>query len=276
MDIQLLQRQFNRIGAELDVNMVADGIRPFSRNRRGTIPGTQAFVLDVNNRKNEQAFVLSVRQEVQHALEFLAVDVQPDQRHLLLFHRNLQGGDRNKFLCGHDERHWFVAPVGNVTTVKAAMEDLKPQLVRHSQRINDVREKDRNKRHNDGFIRQGEWFFLPRTRFQPPNLFMVLRNEPLQRAGGKPHWVEEVYRIGGEVVYVSNKYPRGLTERQYRDLLHRNPDAAQLNWRIMRRNPLVYARGKVRHPDHKTITLPFWHQVVMSGETRSQSVAFLD
>ncbi len=44
----------------------------------------------------------------------------------------------------------------------------------------------------------------------------------------------------------------------------------------MRRNPLVYARGKVRHPDHATISLPFWHVVVMSQEQRALNVAFLD
>jgi hypothetical protein len=276
MDIQLLQRQFARIGAELDVNMVPDGNRSFSRNRWQPSPGAQGFVLDVNEQKGQEAFVLSVRKNLSHTLEFLAVDVQPAQRHLLLFHRNLEVGDKSKFLCGHDERHWFVAPVGNVIGVKEAMESLKPPLVQRSQWEQNVREKDRNKRHNDGFIRQGEWFFLPRPRFQPPNLYLVLRNEPLQRAGGKPHWVEEIYRIGGEVVYVCSKYPNGLTEGQYRNLLQRQPAAEKLNWRVMRRNPTVFARGKVRHPDHKTLVLPFWHQVIMSGETRSQNVAFLD
>ena len=40
-----------------------------------------------------------------------------------------------------------------------------------------------------------------------------------------------------------------------------------------------YARGTVRHSDHDTITLPFWHCVVMNTETQSRTmanVAFLD
>ena len=44
---------------------------------------------------------------------------------------------KDKFLCGHDERHWFVAgvperaPVSNVVT---AMEALKPDVVRAQER----------------------------------------------------------------------------------------------------------------------------------------------
>jgi hypothetical protein len=47
----------------------------------------------------------------------------------------------------------------------------------------------------------------------------------------------------------------------------------------MRRNPGVYVRGRVRHPDHATITLPGWHRVVMNTEAQSRAmrnVAFLD
>ena len=47
----------------------------------------------------------------------------------------------------------------------------------------------------------------------------------------------------------------------------------------MQRNPGVYVRGRIRHPDHATITLHGWHQVVMNTENESQAmrnVAFLD
>jgi hypothetical protein len=66
---------------------------------------------------------------------------------------------------------------------------------------------------------------------------------------------------------------------EYRSILHRNPDAARWGWQVMRRNPGVYARGTVRHSDHATITLPFWHRVIMNTETQSRTmanVAFLD
>jgi hypothetical protein len=83
-------------------------------------------------------------------------------------------------------------------------------------------------------------------------------------------------------VYVCNRHPNGLTERQYRQVLNSNDKAKGWNWRVMRRNPQVYARGKVRHPDHKTIVLPFWHRVAMATERgtaaggRPATVAFLD
>ena len=62
-------------------------------------------------------------------------------------------------------------------------------------------------------------------------------------------------------------------------LLRVNPKAVRWGWRVMRRNPGVYARGTVRHSDHDTITLSFWHRVVMNTETQSRTmanVAFLD
>jgi hypothetical protein len=48
---------------------------------------------------------------------------------------------------------------------------------------------------------------------------------------------------------------------------------------MMRRDMGVYARGSVSHADHATITLPFWHRVLMNTETQSRTmrfVAFLD
>lgn len=47
----------------------------------------------------------------------------------------------------------------------------------------------------------------------------------------------------------------------------------------MRRDMAIFARGTVRHSDHATITLPFWHRVLMNTETQTRTmakVAFLD
>src|SRR5215831_15309274 len=49
-------------------------------------------------------------------------------------------------------------------------------------------------------------------------LLLVLRNEPIARGGGKPHVREELYRFGGETVYVSPGAPNGLTDEQYKAL----------------------------------------------------------
>ena len=108
---------------------------------------------------------------------------------------------------------------------------------------------------------------------------LVLSNEPLRRGAGKPHLVEQLFRTGGETVHVCAKHPNGISEKEYAELLRANPKAVRWGWRVMRRNPGVYARGTVRHSDHDTITLSFWHRVVMNTETQSRTmanVAFLD
>jgi hypothetical protein len=274
MGLEILERHFGQIGADLKVQLL-----PTYLGRSRTL--NREFDLDVQESGRDELFLLRVREDLQEVLEFSTVNVQPDLRHLLLLVKDptepRSDIGKQKFLCGHDERHWFVAHVQNQSrTVAEAMESLKPPVARWAQRQQGVRMKDRNKRHNDGFIRQGEWFFIPRPNFQLPKDSLLLVSEPLQRPGSKAHIVSEVYRIGGEKVYVNNQYPRGLTEAQYVRLIGQKPHLANANWRIMRRNPRVFARGKVRHPDHATITLPFWHEVLMNGEVPSPNVVFLD
>ena len=160
------------------------------------------------------------------------------------------------------------------------MEALKPQTVRHQQdQILRVKSKRRNRRRNEAFVRQGEWFFVPVPHWARVNEKLILRNEPLRRGGGKPHVVEELVRDGGETVYVSNHHPNGLTPRQYQLLVCRKPKLRNLNWMVQRRNPQVLVRGKVRHADHKTIVLRDWHEVLMNTETEAvamRHVAFID
>ena len=91
--------------------------------------------------------------------------------------------------------------------------------------------------------------------------------------------MEQLFRVAGELVYVCSKYPNGVSEARYRRLLQQKPSAAQWGWQALRRNPRVYARGRIRHPDHATITLPDWHRVVMNTETETETmrnVAFID
>ena len=84
-------------------------------------------------------------------------------------------------------------------------------------------------------------------------------------------------RREGELVYVSEAYPNGLTEEEYWTL----PAAERRrnDWERRIRNAEVFVRGRIRHRDHATITLPYWHKVVMNTETRAramENVAFLD
>ena len=89
---------------------------------------------------------------------------------------------------------------------------------------------------------------------------------------------EFLYRTGGEVVYVSSENPNGVTESQFQKMARRS-GFRKSGWRLMRRNMDTYVKGRIRHPDHKTIVLPDWHGVVMNTESQAPAmrhVAFLD
>jgi len=234
---------------------------------------SEDLALDVRQDRHGEYFLISRAQA--SITELVVLDVQPKDRHLLLLTRS--AAEKHRFLLGHDERHWFVAGIPEstpVSRVRDAKQALKPDLVQRSER--GVRTKYRDRRSNAARIRQGEWFFVPAPQVRV-ELLLVLRNEPIARGGGKPHVCEEVYRFGGETVYVSPGAPNGLTDEQYRALSE--GERSSWNWRVMRRNPKVYVRGRVRHNDHKTVVLDGWHEVLSNTESLSHSmrnVAFLD
>lgn len=234
------------------------------------------FALDVREDGRGAFFDLALPQD--NTLDLQVVDVRPDLRHLLLLVR--QEGRKDKFLCGHDERHWFTCavPGQSVSNVKTALDALKPSEVQHAEDAQGLRLRERFRRHNRAYRRQGEWFFLPQ-----PNMVvseqLIHRDEPIRRGSGKAHWCEELYRTGGETVHVSSKYPNGLSDGEYRKLLERDPKAKRLNWRVMTRNAGVYVRGHISHPDHATIQLFGWHRVIMNTEHQAaaaRNVVFLD
>jgi hypothetical protein len=259
MDITILKKQFARIGARVNV-------------RPPRFMHQTKFGVDIGHDAYGEFFDL----EVPHSLSptFEALEVRRDLRHLLMMVR-LDEETKDKFLCGHDERHWFVAGADDgSTTVESAMRRLRPRGLDDKVERN-VRPKDRLRRKNSVFVRQGEWFFLPQPEIVAPES-LILRNEPLSRGNGsKPHWCEEVYRHGGTPVYVCYRYAGGISAERYHHLLMTKPDAREWAWTIMRKDAAVFARGKVRHPDHKTIELEGWHQVRMNNENRS-GLIFLD
>ena len=268
MDTTLLDAKFSRIGARL---RVAD--RPSRRRRTADVVS-----LDVQTDRKGEFFEIVKQPGV--VAEIAVLDVQPADRHLLLLVR--EGGDKAKFLCGHDERHWFVAGIPEtapVGTVRQAKEALKPVEVQAAQAQKRLKGKARSRRKNAAYGRQGEWFFLPAANMAVDEK-VILLEEPLTRGNsGKPHWAEFCYRTGGETVYVCSRYPNGVTEAQHKRIQSGNPKAKGWGWRAMRRNPGVYVKGRVRHADHATITLHGWHRVVMNTESQSRAmrnVAFLD
>jgi len=256
------------------------------------------FVVDVRRDKKGEYFNIWSREDT----DLQVLDLKSKDRHLLLMAKVPDEHPHFppnviKVLCGHDEREWFSSQVErSATNVDTAKQALKPDLVIDSQITHGVKTKNKHRRKNKGFIRQGEWFFIPTYGLTVPE-DEILKKEPLilsgVRAGNKPHIAELAFRRGGEQVYIPNvgwnrlfdtKISRdtrnmlqaGLTNEERSAFMKTNPSAKEWGWRPMVRNPELYVKGYVRHPDHKTIIIPDWYRVVVNGEIRGQNVVFLD
>jgi hypothetical protein len=266
-----VEMSFQKIGVRADLVRV-----PKKGSRRDSL-GNLPMRVNVLSDWRGSYFQIERRWNVQLSVP----DADASDRHLLLVAQHVGYGDElsSRFLCGHDERAWFVAAIpesAGVMSVQGAKDALKPQEVWDSMRENAVPMDQRDLRWTAAFVRQGEWFFLPRPDMEV-DWTEVLFNEPISRGGGKPHVCEMVYRAGGVRVFVSWKYPNGLTNDEYREL--DEVERRRQHWQERTRDAEVYASGMVQHPDHATIVLPCWHRVVMNTETKAramENVAFLD
>jgi hypothetical protein len=242
---ELLYRHFSRMGARVRVGELRSRLAAKIR-------------IDVRRDRSGEFFAVDVEEGAVPEI----LDVQPASRHLVLMMRD--GKQRKKFLLGRDERHWFAAavPGDSVRDVRTAMESLRPTEI-----------EGRNA------IRQGEWFFVPEPGVSEDGA-VIHRNEPLSRgAGSKPHICAEIMRRGGEIVMICRQYPTGVTLAKYRNLTETYASARSWSWQRMTRDAEVYARGEVRHRDHKTIDLDGWHRVYMNRERfarHAPQIAFLD
>jgi hypothetical protein len=257
MGTEVLERRFAVIGARVKV----------IRTTRD-----DAVRIDVGSDSRGEFFELRCARGAGISLD--VVEADRDDRSLLLLVR--EGGEKSKFLCGFDERHWFVAAIPEtargVTGVASAKDALQPPAVREA--VARVRPRDRFRRRNAAYVRQGEWFFLPRWSLVVDERD-VLQDEPLSRGRGKDHLLELAFRRGGETVFVNAQHPSGISAAKF-ELL---PPSQQRGWRQMVRDPELYAKGSVRHPDHNTIVLHGWHRVLMNTEQGARAmrhVAFLD
>jgi hypothetical protein len=209
-----IYQAFDMIGAELVVETAGD-----------------VFEIDIRQQAGREAF--RVRYPWADVVAAEALEVKPKLRHLVLDVSGWRLPIGGRFLCGHDERHWFVAalPVNRrTTTVRGAIEALKPEVVLREKKRLGVRHR-RYRRKTAAYVRQGEWFFLPRPMMHVGDL--AVRNGQLTREGGKPHDVEWIYR----------------------------PDGSDA----------IFVRGAVSHPDHETIRLQVWHRVVQNTENQTRS-----
>src|SRR5437867_4258584 len=121
--------KFERIGARARAAPSRPGFVSTTSGRT-VEEATGGLEIDVRSDRRGEFFDLRVSPDV--TLETL--DVRPRDRHLVLLAR---GREVARFLCGHDERHWFVAAIPEttpVTTVAQAKEALQPPAVRDNAR----------------------------------------------------------------------------------------------------------------------------------------------
>jgi hypothetical protein len=288
MNTEFMERKFKAMGADLHVEMMTERTGRFWTAGRlvGAAPdGRPPYTVNVVSAKKtmHEYFEIRLNPSLRRSPGFRVLDTRPAERHLLLLARWVEADGAksvDRFLCGHDERFWFAAAVPDrPSTVAEAMDALKPVAVLSSQASQRVKTKARNRRRNAVFVRQGEWFFLPAPDLLVPEA-LVLRREPIRRGRGKPHMLECAYRLRGTVVWVCPAYPNGLVAEKYHALVKRDPTRKNLAWSQMVRDATVYARGRVTHPDHKTVVLPGWHRVLPNREAESSatggSLVFLD
>jgi len=274
MDTRLIQEKFEKIGARVQFEPMT------KRENNGNIPVN----FDVRKDKKGEYFRIGISD--QRAFNLSVIDMKKAEKHLLLMLKvindnNAAFDETHKVLCGHDERNWFTCgvPGKSVRNVFDAMEVLKPDSIQELQEKINLSIKDKRKRKNAAFTRQGEWFFLPVNI--NPDKKIIHKNEPISRGGGSsPHMVEMLIREGGTTVYVHNQVaPGGFTQKELSNFLKQNPKFRKSDFQLRTRDAKVYAKGKVRHRDHKTIILRDWHEVFMNREADSpiaKNIVFLD
>ena len=119
---------------------------------------TRGFGINILHDREGEFYELSVPDRPAEGMDVSVLQIRPKDRHLLLFVRHIEPQKRvDRYLCGHDEREWFVAAVpGGASSVAQAKEALKPALVREAEASNELTARQRNRRKNRAFRRQGE------------------------------------------------------------------------------------------------------------------------
>lgn len=265
------------MGIVKDFESIGAKVRVSPRQPRKWERNDPDVTIDILIEKGQEIF--DIRKTEGSGAEITVVDRKPKDRHLLLMVKTEERPGvptKTKYLCGHDEFHWFVATASpTAADVGRAKESLKPVEVRAVQ----TQGKKKKRAPKGGVKRQGEWFFIPKKKMKVAHN-QILKNEPIQRGRGKPHTVEEVWRTGGRDVYVhvSNPEMPPLSPADYTNRVKKariNPGS----YRLGRADAKVFGRGKVTHLDHSTLKLDFWHQILPNTESKfnvSGQLQFID
>lgn len=291
MDIELVKKKIEELGHRVVMRPLRFSGMTTTRRRFSTLqPTPRPFVAGVSRDKKGEFFDIQVNENTKITL----LDTDGDHALLLFKTPNEnphQPPAKDRIMIGHDERQLFIAGIpdsAGPSTIFQAKESLKPIEVREFEKKIGV--KDKQARHARGKKvslkrrRQGDFFFIPKPDMEFTDEF-INRKEPIGRNIGTSHICEELVRTGGENIYTTT--PRSLdmkttyTEKEREELFKDNPKARNWGW-IVRRggdSMSVYVRGSIRHPEHATVILDVWHEVVSNTEFKSSAmsnITFLD
>jgi len=164
-------------------------------NRKGSTGQPPQIAIDIRRDKAGEFFEIRTGPGSRQEIDVL--NLQPREKHLVLLSRQFDVQyellAKQKFLCGRDEKHWFVAAIPEnepVSTVIGAKIALNPEEVRTREQALGVSCKESFRRKNAAYERQGECFFS--EPHVSADSLHILRNEPLSRGNGsKAHIVEQ-------------------------------------------------------------------------------------
>src|SRR5690349_11189870 len=118
MNATTIESQFAAIGARFKLRLSPDRWE------------TNDYAIDIRHDRQGEFFELRLEDRLRESFDASVMQADKRDRHLLLLVRRPED-KLDRFLCGHDERHWFVAAVpGRASNVRQAKEALKPRFVR--------------------------------------------------------------------------------------------------------------------------------------------------
>src|SRR5467141_689477 len=128
MNAKHIETRFTAMGARLKVREIASRWQMGSRKWSDLVN----YAVDIRRDRYGAFFELRVPTHLSETVEVTVLQSEPKQRHLLLLIRKTDEKPQlDRFLCGHDERNWFVAAVpGGASSVRQAMDALQPKDVR--------------------------------------------------------------------------------------------------------------------------------------------------
>jgi len=256
-----LQKAFKDIGVKFH-KKVNSPIRRFS----GQNLPDDSIRLDTSGDKRSP-FVLRLGKDADGEIKLLNVDTSQHGVLLQIQQENV----KVNFLCGLDEfDKTFIARVPNqgITTVANAKDALKPPEVLDAERSTPRmgKKKNKHKRRNSAWLRQGEWFFIPMPKYEPGDSAILRKNAPLMVAGNRAHKAELVADTAGESRYISiMDARRSLSKKGYERLMKEN-SKEQYKWEMRSESSSIYVKGRITAPDHKTLVLNIWHRAVPNRE----------